>query len=394
MKLAGFYSSGEFANKAHITKKTIRYYDEHHILKPSFVNENGARFYTDEDFARLQQILFLKYLGFSLDDIREMTMRNGDRSFLSESLHMQLGLMEERLEQMQLMRQALQEASDAVDQGEYVDWSHMLQVVNINEMEQKLKNQYLNSSNISARINLHKEYAVNKKGWFPWLFEQYRIRPDDTVLELGCGDASLWMENIEYLPQKIHIILSDLSDGMLRDAKRSLGTSDQRFSFDVMDAHQIHMPDNSVDLLIANHVLFYCDNLEQVFCEAKRVLKPDGIFVCSTYSSRHMKEISNLVQEFDDRIVLSADRLYERFGKENGASLLKKDFCNVKWIQYEDHLNVTDADALIAYVLSCHGNQNRYIVDRYRDFRTFVKKRSENGFYITKDAGIFVAKNN
>ena len=59
MKLPGFYSSGEFAAKAHITKKTIRYYDEHHILKPSFVNENGARFYTDEDFARLQQILFL-----------------------------------------------------------------------------------------------------------------------------------------------------------------------------------------------------------------------------------------------------------------------------------------------------------------------------------------------
>ena len=52
MKLPGYYSSGEFAAKAHITKKTIRYYDEHHILKPSFVNENGARFYTDEDFAR------------------------------------------------------------------------------------------------------------------------------------------------------------------------------------------------------------------------------------------------------------------------------------------------------------------------------------------------------
>ena len=185
MKLEGYYSSGEFANKAHITKKTVRYYDEHNILKPSFVNENGARFYTDKDFARLQQILFLKYLGFSLDDIREMTLRNSDLSFLSESLHMQLGLMEERLEQMQLMKQALIEASEAVDQGAAVDWSQMLQVVNLNEMEQKLKSQYLNSSNISARINLHKEYAVNKKGWFPWLFEQCQIQPGDTILEIG-----------------------------------------------------------------------------------------------------------------------------------------------------------------------------------------------------------------
>ena len=392
MKMEGYYSSGEFANKAHITKKTVRYYDEHNILKPSFVNENGARFYTDKDFARLQQILFLKYLGFSLDDIREMTMRNSDLSFLSESLHMQLGLMEERLEQMQLMKQALIEASEAVDQGAAVDWSQMLQVVNLNEMEQKLKSQYLNSSNISARINLHKEYAVNKKGWFPWLFEQCQIQPGDTILEIGCGDASLWRENRERIPENIKIVLSDLSDGMMRDVKRSIGKKDDRFRFDVMDAHQIHMPDASVDLLIANHVLFYCEDLQQVFREIKRVLKPDGIFICSTYSGSHMKEISELVKEFDDRIVLSADRLYERFGKENGKELLQKEFKDIVWVQYEDHLSVTDADALLAYILSCHGNQNRYIVDRYRDFRAFVKKKTEKGFYITKDAGIFIVK--
>ena len=392
MRLEGYYSSGEFANKAHITKKTIRYYDEHNILKPSFINENGARFYTDKDFARLQQILFLKYLGFSLDDIREMTMRNSDLSFLSESLHMQLGLMEERLEQMQLMKQALIEASEAVDQGAEVDWSQMLQVVNLNEMEQKLKSQYLNSSNISARINLHKEYAANKKGWFPWLFEHCQIQPGDTILEIGCGDASLWRENRERIPENIKIILSDLSDGMMRDVKRSIGKKDERFRFDVMDAHQIHMPDASVDLLIANHVLFYCEDLQQVFREIKRVLKSNGIFICSTYSGSHMKEISELVKEFDDRIVLSADRLYERFGKENGKELLQKEFKDVVWVQYEDHLSVTDADALLAYILSCHGNQNRYIVDRYRDFRVFVKKKTEKGFYITKDAGIFIVK--
>ena len=106
MKLPGYYSSGEFAKKAHITKKTVRYYDEHNILKPSYVNENGARFYNDDDFARLQQILFLKYLGFSLDDIKEMTLRNTDSDVMSESLHMQLGLVEERIEQMKLMKSA------------------------------------------------------------------------------------------------------------------------------------------------------------------------------------------------------------------------------------------------------------------------------------------------
>ncbi len=112
MKLEGYYSSGEFAKKAHVTKKTIRYYDEHNILKPSFVSDSGARFYSDEDFARLQQILFLKYLGFSLADIKEMTVRNSDKHFFSSIIcHMQLGLIEEKIEQMELIKTALLDAA-------------------------------------------------------------------------------------------------------------------------------------------------------------------------------------------------------------------------------------------------------------------------------------------
>ena len=391
MKLPGYYSSGEFARMAHITKKTIRYYDEHNILKPAYVNENGARFYTDEDFAKLHQILFLKYLGFSLDDIREMTIRNSDHHFMSEFLHMQLGFIEERMEQMELMKQALLDASRAIDNGETVDWSQMLQLVNLNEMEQKLKKQYLNSSNITARINLHNEFSENTVGWFPWIFSQCNIREGEQILELGCGDASLWIENKEKIPDGISVILSDISDGMVRDVKKAIGTEDRRFHYEVMDAHHINAPDNSVDLVIANHVLFYCDDLQKVYREVVRVLKPGGRFICSTYGVNHMKEISQLVQEFDDRILLSADKLYERFGKENGQELLKKFFRKVEWRQYEDSLNVTDAEVLIAYVLSCHGNQNRYIVNRYKDFQAFVEKKTKKGFHITKDAGVFLS---
>ena len=76
MKKDGYYSSGQFARMAGVTLRTIRYYDQHDILKPSLVTEAGARFYTDGDFARLQQILLLKYLGFSLEDIQEMTIED------------------------------------------------------------------------------------------------------------------------------------------------------------------------------------------------------------------------------------------------------------------------------------------------------------------------------
>ncbi|MEE1034868.1 MAG: methyltransferase domain-containing protein [Agathobacter sp.] len=391
MKLEGYYSSGDFAKKAHITKKTIRYYDEHNILKPSYVNENGARFYNDEDFARLQQILFLKYLGFSLDDIKEMTLKNTDSDFMSESLHMQMGLVDERIEQMELMRQALDDAAKIIDRGEHVDWSHMLELVNVNEMEQKLKKQYRDASNISARISLHKEYSKNPVSWFNWLFEKCALECGANVLEIGCGDASLWTQNIEKIPENISVTLTDISYGMIKDATRNIGEDDKRFTYEIMDAHRLYKLDDSFDVVIANHVLFYCDDLDMVCREIKRVLKPGGTFICSTYSSRHMKEISELVKGFDDRIELSAGHLYERFGKENGKQILGKYFKNVKWNQYEDELFVPAAEPVVEYVLSCHGNQNRYIVDRYKEFVSYVKQKTDNGFYITKDAGVFIA---
>lgn len=388
-----YYSSGEFAGKAHITKKTVRYYDEHGVLKPSYVNEHGARFYSEEDFARLQQVLFLKYIGFSLDDIKEMNVRSGDRHFLSESLHMQLGLLDERIEQMKLMKAALAEASAAVDRGESVDWSGMLDVVNLNELEQRLKDQYRNSSNIAARIGLHNEFSQNSQGWFPWVYEQCGVEPGMRVLELGCGDASLWTDNIAALPEDARIVLTDVSDGMVRDAKRNVG-DDGRFEFRVTDACDIDAEDGSFDLVIADHVLFYCADPAAAAREARRVLKPGGRFVCSTYGADHMREVSELMRSFDDRIVLSAERLYERFGRENGGALLGGCFDDVEWRQYDDCLVVTEAEPLIEYVLSCHGNQNRFIVDKYKEFKAFVRKRTDaaGGFQISKDAGVFVAR--
>lgn len=63
MKKDGFYSSGEFAKMAHITKKTLRYYDAHNILKPSYLTPYGARFYSDEDFALPAADSFVKISG-------------------------------------------------------------------------------------------------------------------------------------------------------------------------------------------------------------------------------------------------------------------------------------------------------------------------------------------
>ncbi len=392
MKKEGYYSSGEFARMAHVTVRTIRYYDSQNILKPSLVTETGARFYTEKDLARLQQILLLKYLGFSLDDIKELTIDDADYHFLLESLNIQLGLVRDRIEQMQLVEKAILDTSKAIQSEKSIDWSQMLHLIHLTNMEKSLKNQYQNASNIASRIHLHSLYSCNKKGWFPWILEHCKLKNGLHILELGCGDGSLWISSS--LPKNIHITLSDLSEGMIRDAKRTIGFNDSRFCFRVFDAHNIPFGAQSFDLIIANHMLFYCNDIPQICSEAKRVLKPDGKFLCSTYGKNHMKEITNLVKQFDSRIVLSADKLYEKFGKENGQEILSSSFSHIKWHSYEDSLFVPEVEPLVSYILSCHGNQNQYILDRYKDFYDFTKKKIGDGLHITKEAGIFICEKN
>ncbi len=392
MKKEGYYSTGEFMKQANITKKTVRYYDEKDILKPSFVSDSGARYYTEKDLAKLQQILLLKYLGFSLGDIKEMQVDDADKHFIVNSLNIQQKLVEDRIEQLQLVKTTIKEATDDLQADREVDWTKLFELIQVADLESILKKQYKDASNIMARINLHKQYSVNKQGWFPWIYEQMQVKPGQKILELGCGAGNLWVENAEKFPADISITVTDISDGMLRDARREIGREDAVFSYAICDCEAIPFEDETFDLVVANHVLFYCEDIDRACREIRRVLKPGGMLIAGTYGSAHMKEISRVVMEFDDRIVLAAENLYDRFGKENGTDILQRVFEQVEWRQYEDAIEIDDAEPLISYVLSCHGNQNQYIAHKYREFRAFMKKKTAGGFRITKDAGIFFAK--
>lgn len=394
MKKDGYYSSGEFAKMANVTLRTIRYYDKKNLLKPSYVNENGARFYTDSDFVKLQQILLFKFLGFTLSEIRDMTLNDPDRHVLLDSLGIQLKLVKDRREQLQLMEQTIQTTKDTILQKKEVDWKQMMDLIHMTSMEKSLKNQYLDASNINARIHLHELYSTNKKGWFSWLYEQYHLTHGMKVLEIGCGDGTLWTTNSDKLPDTLSVTLTDISEGMLRDARRNLSScSNKDFSYVVADAAHLPFSNSTFDVVLANHVLFYLDNPVDALKEIKRVLKPNGVLFASTYGEHHMEEVTSLARGFDERITLSADNLYHHFGKENGASILSSCFFHVTWADYEDSLFVTEAAPLISYILSCHGNQNQYLASRYRDFAAYIEKQVTGGFSITKEAGLFRAEN-
>jgi DNA-binding transcriptional MerR regulator len=58
---------GELAKRTGLTIRTLHHYDEIGLVKPSSHTESGHRLYTAGDLARLQQVLSLRQIGFSLD---------------------------------------------------------------------------------------------------------------------------------------------------------------------------------------------------------------------------------------------------------------------------------------------------------------------------------------
>lgn len=386
------YTTGVFAKMAGVTVRTIRYYDKQNILKPSYMTPSGYRLYTDEDFAKLQRILVLKYLGFSLEEIRTMPLQSG-ASDIEESLQLQLRLIRQKKEHLQQIEEALCEAQLLLKKTKQMDWEEMLHVIHLLQLEKSIVEQYNRATNLDIRIELHRNYSTNPKGWFPWIYEQLPIKQANQILEIGCGNGELWLNAKKEEIKTKHILLTDVSKGMIMDAKSLLEEHGLSFQYQVMDAQQMPFCNRTFDLVIANHVMFYMKDRERAISEIARVLNAKGVFIASTYGKNHMKEITEMVQEFDSKIRLSDIQLFEQFGIENGEEQLQKYFKNVEFRLYEDRLFVNEAEPIVNYVLSCHGNQRECLDGKTEQFKKFIKEKIKKygGISITKSAGIFIS---
>ncbi|MBD5158111.1 MAG: MerR family transcriptional regulator, partial [Butyrivibrio sp.] len=66
------FTAGELAKKLGISARTVRFYDEKGILCPVNYSETGYRIYDESSVEKLQKILMLRFLDFSLEQIGNM----------------------------------------------------------------------------------------------------------------------------------------------------------------------------------------------------------------------------------------------------------------------------------------------------------------------------------
>lgn len=389
-----YYTTGEFAKKAGVTIRTIRYYDKRGLLKPACRGENGYRLYRGNDFAILQRILTLKYLGFPLESIGQAINYETGKEELRQSLDEQKSILEHKIIHMKLVIKAIEETQNMLNgMGDFL-WENCINIINAINTEAEVMHQYENSSNLRARSNIHERYSTNKYGWFKWLFDNIVIPPKARILEIGCGDGTFWLENINRIPNDCEIILSDISDGMLNDAKRNLAKYSDKFEFRKIDGNNINFENETFDIIIANHVLFYINDRRKFLKEVKRVLRKNGRFYASTIGKNHMKELKDLAKKYDGRIELDKIKISNIFGFETGKGQLEEWFQNVQLYNHEDTLIVDDAKSIIAYLYSTHGNLQEIIKDKKNDFEGFIENEvsSKKEIFISKYSGLFICE--
>lgn len=130
------YKISEFAEKAGVTVRTLHHYDHLGLLKPSGRNGAGYRLYGERDFARLQQIVTLKFIGLPLRQIKDLLNRSD--LDLAATLRLQRGLLTEKYQQIARAIQAIDEAELAMKSGSRPDWAALKKIIEVMEMESSM----------------------------------------------------------------------------------------------------------------------------------------------------------------------------------------------------------------------------------------------------------------
>ncbi|MDR4168626.1 MerR family transcriptional regulator [Bacillus nitratireducens] len=125
-----------------ITVRTLRYYDQIDLLKPSGKTEGGHRLYSETDVIRLQQILFLKEMGFSLKEITNVLVT--DELNLKVSLEKQLKFVQEEQKKFNRMERILQAVVYSVDVEGELDWKVMFELIQLSKQSPRIREMFQN----------------------------------------------------------------------------------------------------------------------------------------------------------------------------------------------------------------------------------------------------------
>ena len=175
----GLLTVGELAKEMGVTVRTLQYYDKEGLLKTTVKSEGGRRLYTKRDMVKLHQILSLKYLGFSLAEIKNNLMNLDTPDEVVKFLNQQREVVKEQIDKLQLSLSAIDALHNEVIKMEEVDLRKYADIISLLRHNNKdywmIK---LFDDKLLSQMKL--KYMKNPQKGLDY-YEHYKIICDETI---------------------------------------------------------------------------------------------------------------------------------------------------------------------------------------------------------------------
>jgi len=133
------YTTGELARLCGVSVRTVQFYDEKDLLKPSALSEGGRRLYSDDDISRLELICMLKSLGLTLRTINEILLGDHPEKVLLLILDEQAKQIGDEIQDRQKQLNAIQVIKDNIRSTGRIPVNSIRDIERMMDSKKKLK---------------------------------------------------------------------------------------------------------------------------------------------------------------------------------------------------------------------------------------------------------------
>ena len=173
------YLVKEFADLTGVTVRALHFYDEIGLLKPSFEKPNGYRVYTDADLLKLQQIVTLKFMGFSLEQVRELLDRKGFE--VVKSLKIQAEVVRDEIGRLEQASRAIGQVLKTLEGQGRINRKKLIEIMEVIQMGEDVKKAWHEKFFTEAEL---KEFQDIGKKYTPEMMEAYQRRWTELIEEI------------------------------------------------------------------------------------------------------------------------------------------------------------------------------------------------------------------
>jgi DNA-binding transcriptional MerR regulator len=173
------YLIKEFADLTKVTVRALHYYDQLGLLKPSFERANGYRVYTDADLLKLQQIVTLKFMGFSLRQIRELLDSKGYEAV--KSLKVQAEAVKDEIVRLREASRAIEQVLSLLETKGRIHKQKLIKIMEVIQMGEDVKKGWHEKFYTEAEL---KEFAEVGKKYTPEMVAAYQRRWAELIDEV------------------------------------------------------------------------------------------------------------------------------------------------------------------------------------------------------------------